>query len=682
MPYQIGFSKYDITGPCADLGFMGMSDIFQKGRGIHTRLFSRSFVVEDLENSRSVAFVCADLGICSMAIKKGVVDRLKLKGPFSGSENKPCYTDENLMIMANHTHSGPGGYSHYHVYNLSIGGFNQQNFDCIVDGIFKSIFQAHQNKKPGKIYFAEQDVWDCGKIRSLAAYVKNPEVLSQTISPKDILDNNVEPLVHPMSLLKFVCDDNDTDPTLGMLNWFALHPTNFGQKNRLISSDNKGYAEQIVEKKYKTVIAGFANSCCGDLSPNVGKDLSGRKYHRPDGVRDKENVKIFGAKQADAAQELFDNAGQIIDGEIDYRHAYIDIENISIKDSAKRTWPAAMGMGMIQGSEEDSTGFFLNIGGEGTTKESIKQNPGTIKTLLGILSFLLGIHVPDKWEKKYEDGHGEKPILIPLGYMTKNGLPIAPSIVPIQVIKIGKLVIVGHPGELTTIAGVRLKKEITKLFKEKNQEVFVVIATYANGFCSYTTTEEEYSEQHYEGASTLYGPHTLSAFIQEQMRIAQSLISKTPLENHGTVPKEIPLNKIKKKSVNRGIPDEDSDGPRPSIGTFEQPKPTYFPGDEVIATIIAAYPNRDLITGSSYFSVEREDENRKWIKVVDDNDFESEMIWNPDRQYSKFTLKWAIPVNFQQPGNYKFSCTFALKQAGVRTKGPQTFYSRPFRVGP
>ena len=42
----------------------------------------------------------------------------------------------------------------------------------------------------------------------------------------------------------------------------------------------------------------------------------------------------------------------------------------------------------------------------------------------------------------------------------------------------------------------------------------VVIAGLANTYSSYITTFEEYAVQRYEGASTIFGPHTLDAYIQ------------------------------------------------------------------------------------------------------------------------------------------------------------------------
>lgn len=45
-------------------------------------------------------------------------------------------------------------------------------------------------------------------------------------------------------------------------------------------------------------------------------------------------------------------------------------------------------------------------------------------------------------------------------------------------------------------------------------DVRVVIAGLANTYSSYVATFEEYGVQRYEGASTIFGPHTLDAYIQ------------------------------------------------------------------------------------------------------------------------------------------------------------------------
>ena len=44
--------------------------------------------------------------------------------------------------------------------------------------------------------------------------------------------------------------------------------------------------------------------------------------------------------------------------------------------------------------------------------------------------------------------------------------------------------------------------------------VTITIAGLTNTYSSYVTTFEEYQAQRYEGASTIFGPHTLDAYIQ------------------------------------------------------------------------------------------------------------------------------------------------------------------------
>ncbi len=55
------------------------------------------------------------------------------------------------------------------------------------------------------------------------------------------------------------------------------------------------------------------------------------------------------------------------------------------------------------------------------------------------------------------------------------------------------------------------------------EDVRVVIAGLANTYSSYVTTFEEYGAQRYEGASTIFGPHTLDAYIQVRVAFASGL---------------------------------------------------------------------------------------------------------------------------------------------------------------
>ena len=44
--YNVGVGRADVTGPAAEIGMMGYAKQGQNTGGIHTRLFSRAFIVE------------------------------------------------------------------------------------------------------------------------------------------------------------------------------------------------------------------------------------------------------------------------------------------------------------------------------------------------------------------------------------------------------------------------------------------------------------------------------------------------------------------------------------------------------------------------------------------------------------------------------------------------------------
>jgi len=114
----------------------------------------------------------------------------------------------------------------------------------------------------GEIHFEEGDLLGAAINRSPYAYRKNP----------DWKDYATE--TDPSNLvLRFSLSDGRN---IGMLNWFAVHPTSMSKKNHYISSDNSGYAALLFEQTFKqanpsekSFIAAFATSNAGDASPDI-----------------------------------------------------------------------------------------------------------------------------------------------------------------------------------------------------------------------------------------------------------------------------------------------------------------------------------------------------------------------------------------------------------------------------
>ena len=166
--WQVGAGLYDITGPAAEVGMMGYGQLGQTTAGIHTRLWSRAFVIKSTQENSQVALVVADLCFISQSVKDGVVARLKAKGLGE-------FSDANVMIMATHTHSGPGGFSHHATYNVMTLGFMRHNYETIVSGITESILRAQRNSESAYMTWNQARVSGLAANRSLDSFRLNPE---------------------------------------------------------------------------------------------------------------------------------------------------------------------------------------------------------------------------------------------------------------------------------------------------------------------------------------------------------------------------------------------------------------------------------------------------------------------------------------------------------------------------
>ncbi|MEJ2103660.1 MAG: neutral/alkaline ceramidase [Ignavibacteriaceae bacterium] len=628
--YLIGTGIYDVTGPAAELGMMGMASIDQKTEGIQSRLFARAFIVGDQSSGKRIIILSADIWSCTQAVKTEVVKRLK-------NIYGDVYTIDNVLLSGTHTHSGPGGYSHYALYNLSILGFDKQNFECIVGGMVEAIKRAHENLAPGKIFINMGEIKDCGNNRSPDAYENNPP------EEKAKYSGNTD---NEMLLIKFVKNDGKE---VGCVNWYPIHPTNRGNKNRLITGDNKGFASYLFEKEKgtdlndkETFIAAFANSNCGDISGNI-------KYGVPDLIHDFIHMQEFGRKQFNKAKEIYDSANIQLFGEVDYRHTHVDMSNVQIEGTTNRTYPAALGASMFAGSTEDSTSEFgITEGIKATATGDFpieKQN--IILQAITILSGLLtGFKVPGLLSDEMKKGHGYKPIVLAQGLT--EPYPLSPEVLPLQIIRIGNLVLLGIPAEFTTMAGRRLRNTILQ-FLQNSGINYLALATYANAYSGYVTTKEEYDTQNYEGASTHFGPYTLMAYQQEFSKMAIAMKDRKMVPA-GPIPRDL---SSKQTTLQTGVVADTQPWPWIPFGSVQTDVDSFYRAGTTAKVIFwGGHPKNNLRTLGTYLEVQRK-ENNKWITVFTDSDPCTIYKWNRDFvANSKITIIWDIPLD-TEPGEYR-----------------------------
>lgn len=510
--YHIGTGIAEVTDPAVGLPLQGMADKTQVTTGVESPLYARAFVVAappPAANGARVAIIVADIWAGTRRLKEGVLKRL-------ADTHRGLYSEGNLLLAGTHTHSAPGGYSGALLYDFDFdrGGCDEATVMCIVEGCAKAVEMAHANLAPGRVFVNRGEVADCGRNRSRAAYLRNPR------AERDRFGADTD---REMLLLKFVkVDDGGRERAVGALSWYAIHPTDRGQKNRLVSGDNKGHASSLFEqrmesdhRKPETFVAAFANANCGDVSGSV--ELG----HIPDGVHDRAQMQKHGRQQFEVADRLFSTATEEVTGPIDHRHTRADFSHVRVQGGEARTWPAALGVSFAAGSSEDSVPVpDLGIR-EGLTVTNIDEGNALIAGVASLgLSAIFGVSVIDQETAVAErKGHLPKPVVLMPGI---DKPPDVPQVLPVQLLRIGSLAVVGIPGELSTMAGRRLRATVLDATSSIGVK-HVALGTYANEYAQYITTPEEYSSQQYEGASTLFGPHTLAAHQRIAGKLAAAM---------------------------------------------------------------------------------------------------------------------------------------------------------------
>lgn len=621
--YLVGTGMADVTGEAGNVGMMGYALLQQRTGGIHMRQWARAFVVaEPSTDGQRVVFVNLDLGMVFTSVHQEVMRRL-------AQRFGDLYTSANVMLSATHTHSGPGGYSHYRLYNITTGGFRPRTFEAIVAGIVTAIERADADLSPGDIRLSTGRVDGANVNRALMAFERNP------LADKEQFPGGVD---SSMTVLRF--ERNGTP--IGVLSWFATHGTSMTNTNRLISPDNKGYAAYLWEHDWAGrssldkaagepgFVAGFAQGNAGDMSPNVG---AGDGY----GPANNEfaNTRIIGSRQAIGARDIFDSAQTLLAGPIDSRQRDVDFSQIDVSEEfrvgdATRTWPAIVGQAFSSGCFDGRGLPFIHQG-------DLKRHP-----LFKLLDRAI-VEAP----ADVIAGHQPKPVGLATGMCVP--LPWTPQILPLQLLRIGQLVIVGGPGEFTITSGKRIRESVAAGLGTLTSHV--VFAGYANAYSGYVTTPEEYSAQLYEGGSTHFGPATLPAYQQEFNSLARAMAAG--VATAGAVSRPDLSETVRVFDPAARIPD--SPGPGRQFGDVtSEPAATYPLGRNTIveATFVSANPSNDPRNGGTFLEVQLASGN-DWTTVASDDDWGTIFRWRRVvAGVSRANVWWHVPAD-ASPGSYR-----------------------------
>ena len=652
--YLLGVGKADITGPVVELNMMGYADPKQVGTGLRQRLYSRAFIIGNAEHPEErFIYLVLDTQSGDTAVRYGIVDGIKGLG-----DSYAVYGHHNIAVTGTHSHAGPAGWLNYLLPQITSKGFDQQGYRAIVDGALLSITRAHESLQPGYLSVGTTKVHGANINRSLFAYLANPEKerSKYNVSAED--DGSVE---KDLTLLKFQRASDGKN--IGVLTWFPTHGTSLLGNNTLIAGDNKGVAAYLFEKSVRgedtaaeNFVAGFSQANVGDTSPNVlgawCEDGSGQMCTFENStcggksqachargplfrVNDNGASSCFevGKRQFEPARALYDRLRKdpvpIQGSTVKSFHLFHNMSSFSFhlpNGTKARTCPAALGYSFAAGTSDGPGQFAF-------TQHSGNEN--TTSPVWRVVRHLLQDPSPEQ-----QACHSPKPILLDVGEMHKP-YQWTPNIVDVQAFRVGQLVIIASPGEASTMAGRRWKNAVAHAAADIFQQEptadlpppVVVLGGPANSYTHYITTEEEYAIQRYEGASTLYGPHTLAAYINvtlSHLRYLAADAERPPSHTkRGLFP---PDNSNSSLSF---ISPVVMDG-TPLFKHFgdvvvDVEKRLYRRGQEVRVVFVGANPRNALHLEWTYAGVERfvllKGGVKGWTRVRDDGDWSLVFHW-------------------------------------------------------
>ena len=534
--------------PTGDYGLLGYGQPNHKALERSTPLYSRvfCFVGTGEGNAEPLFFAQSEICMVFPELRRAVVERLQLK------LGRDVIQPERYMLCSQHTHCGPGGYSHYPFYNFAVPGFRPQVFEAIVDSLVVASLQAWSQREFAQLRFscaAFPDDVDVAFNRSLSAYNRNPDVEQRG-------DHETNKAIdRRMWLLEASRDDGRC---IGQINWFGVHPTSISSRLSVLSSDNKGYAAEFLEAKLGPgSVAIFAQHFAGDVSPNAQGDTKPDWLRGP--TRDEiANARFNGELQSEQAWKMIQELEPAHALEVAMLDAALvnrDLSKVEVDPDladgqhGERTGAPCHGLAFYRGSPVDGPGIREPVVSlvralASRAKKRIKrerpellhsQDPKLIVSesgdgvLVGMRNrqFLPSILDRVLAEMQRQDRAG-----------ALDELPWVPTILPLQYLRIGELAIIGFPGEITTVAGQQLQQLCLETLASCGVR-HVVISSYANSYSGYCTTWHEYQAQLYEGGHTMFGSRTHDAFRTEYRRLLRECAKPAAARQLDSLPDKV-----------------------------------------------------------------------------------------------------------------------------------------------
>lgn len=483
---KLGMAKVDVKPP-PGFDLSGYSLAGRESIGLATPLSMCAVYFEDPAGN-AAAWVVGDLHSATRYMHEKAASLTATRTPIGV---------DNLIFCGTHTHTGPGqfyGNSLYDLVTTRCALTTRQGFQIGIANHFsaaiaRAVVLAHDDaqRRYGAISvgFGESLVWTgdtepyqpiCHN-RSLDAFRRNPEsaqwsTLVGAGAPGSLSDDqrSIDPRVR-------ACTFYRDDHVAAVVSSFGCHSTALGCDYDRYNSDWPGHARtearRLLEDAGDKAMVAVALSGAGDVNTLTGSVAPGEanayRVGRAIGRA------IFRAVAASRASK------QPLD-RLEARFIEVPTsEKVLTGTSGPLAANWAFGKPTLGGSEESKTPFYS----EGETADDFKTR--------------------DPPQHPKVSANWVFGVILPLLFARLEPSPI----LALRTLRIGSHLLVGVPFEPTSTAAHRIE---SALKATANAQPWVL--GYSSDYNGYLTTPEEFEAQHYEGASTIWGKHTLSHIIE------------------------------------------------------------------------------------------------------------------------------------------------------------------------
>ncbi len=510
-----GFAKVDITPP-PGMGLSGNGFEGQQASGYSQRLYARAMVMEDSLGER-IAFVVADVPHVS-----SLLHRLTAEQTSRGSSKLGA---DRLVLSATHTHSSVANHYTNSAYNEQSGRFSGYDafwVEFLVERLVRAVDLAYADLMPALARWSYSEVPGVTSNRSPIPFAANPVPFGGPV------DDTLYTLRVDQCEVAF-----SNCVARGGFGVFAIHGTGYPATGDLLDPDIPGVVQRHVERAIDRLngalladtifrpegVYVLANGTEGDVSPD--HDLGTRCENH---LRQRPGPRPRGPNWAPPAPEVWRARSSDLHACMERARTSVARIGNELGSAAERSYnlvPAASSFRIRRAFTTIHLPTFnaspplcpnarfgtSNVGGA----------PNDARTRLLGWSFLW------VFPSGFEPGslavadpphgcQGEK--RVGLGFVGQ-GLATGPHGLPeyaqFSVVQMGRTAVVSLPWEVTTVAGRLIKNAVQAQAPWADR---VVVVGLANGYFQYLTTREEYSLQHYEGGSNLYGRNTLDLVIR------------------------------------------------------------------------------------------------------------------------------------------------------------------------